>query len=83
MAKYIVKQWGLKRLVGFGILGFELGAFGWAYWIFHNMNTSQDYRQKQYHQFPWALKNFYLITEYVHGNSKVKDDDYKKWGIVE
>ena len=86
IARFIAQKWGLKalqraHLLVLGVVGLELGIGIQAYWMFHQMNTNQEYREKTRKSFPWALDKFYLLAEYAHGNSDVKKNDYEKWGL--
>ena len=65
----------------FGIIAIEFIACAQAYWMFRQMNTSQDYRERTHKNFPWALDKFYSLAEYVHGNADIKKGDYEKWGL--
>ncbi|XP_039604033.1 protein CEBPZOS-like [Polypterus senegalus] len=68
----------LARKLFKGILIAEvLGVFG-AYWLFHKMNTSQDFRNTMNKKFPSILQIYYKSNE-LAGIYGIKEKDEEAW----
>ncbi|XP_042637480.1 protein CEBPZOS [Orycteropus afer afer] len=68
----------LAKKIFKGVLVIELlGVFG-AYFLFHKMNTSQDFRQTMNKKFPFILEVYYKSIEQsgMHG---IRAQDQEKW----
>ncbi|XP_070578277.1 protein CEBPZOS-like [Ptychodera flava] len=70
----------LKR--GFKVLLVAEGVcFLGAYYVFHRMNTDQDYRHMMHKKWPSVLELFYKSAEWG-GIKDARENDYKTWGIT-
>ncbi|XP_077993983.1 protein CEBPZOS-like [Glandiceps talaboti] len=64
------------------VLAAEAVVFFGAYYVFHKMNTNQDYRQKMHTKHPMVLEAFYKSAEWG-GIKDTRQNDYKAWGITD
>lgn len=59
----------------------ELAAFSGAYYVWHRMNTSRDFRRTMHDNFPFILDGFYLAGEKLGDDKLTKKLDYEIWGL--
>ncbi|XP_038073868.1 protein CEBPZOS-like [Patiria miniata] len=76
-------MWGGAALWRFSkyLIAAEVAAFGAAYYVWHKMNVSQDYRRHMHENYPYILELFYRTAEM----GQIKDarpNDYRAWGIL-
>ncbi|XP_054759612.2 protein CEBPZOS-like [Lytechinus pictus] len=58
----------------------EIGFFGAAYYVWHRMNTQQDFRKYMHESHPKVLELFYKGAEFG-GFKDARQQDYATWGI--
>lgn len=62
----------------YGIVAFEVAAITGVYYVWHNMNTDQEYRRKMHMKYPKVLEMFYQSCTLV-GIHGVKEKDFQSW----
>ncbi|XP_071484717.1 protein CEBPZOS-like [Diadema antillarum] len=58
----------------------EIGLFGAAYYVWHRMNTNQDFRKHMHEKHPTVLEVFYRAAEFG-GIKDARVNDYATWGV--
>ncbi|XP_077867388.1 protein CEBPZOS-like [Saccoglossus kowalevskii] len=53
-----------------------------AYYVFHKMNTNQEYRHYMHKKHPTILEGFYKSAEWG-GIKDARINDYKAWEITD
>ncbi|XP_033102455.1 protein CEBPZOS-like [Anneissia japonica] len=59
----------------------ELVAVAGGYYVFHKMNTNQDFRKYMHYNYPVVLEVFYKTAEYG-GITDARKNDYAQWGQI-
>lgn len=79
-------RWGLFGKVGKTVIAIEAGLFFTSFFVWKQLNESQDSRAFMYKQFPWLLESYYQFGEKIdQENIKIRNADYEKWrmqGII-
>eukprot|EP00794_Sanderia_malayensis_P006881 gene6881-7656_t len=72
----------IRSMVLKAFIAGELIAVLASYRVWHQMNTSQDYRHWMHETYPSVLSGFYKSAEMM-GAKGAREMDYKAWGINE
>lgn len=67
-----------KKLLKIGI-ALEVLGLGATYFVWHRMNTSQDFRHYIHRNFPSVLNQFYNFTELMDSTNAVRTTDFQAW----
>ncbi|XP_043551485.1 protein CEBPZOS-like isoform X2 [Chiloscyllium plagiosum] len=68
----------LVRRLFRGVLIVEVAGVIGAYWLFHRMNTSQEFRHSMNKRFPSILEVYYKSNEWA-GIYGIREQDQETW----
>nr|XP_056708482.1 protein CEBPZOS [Euleptes europaea] len=68
----------LAKKIMKGVLILEVLGFGGAYVLYHEMDTSQDFRQKMNRRYPSILEVYYKCNEWS-GIYGLRERDQETW----
>lgn len=81
MLKILAKRSNTKIFIR-GLIVIEVTFFGIAYYYYHRMNTSREFRYKMYNKNFELLDGFYKLGEFF-GDTTTRKLDLQAWGIEE